>query len=175
MLVNWSTIISAHGPTVWRTVYRIVNDPEAARDCYQETFLAALRLSRRQTIDNWQAMLRTIAAQTAIDHLRRARVRAVLPLAGGHADHIPDRAPADPASLPASELAEAVRQLLSGLPPRQAEAFWLRYVEQMDAGEVAIQLNTTAQNVSVLVSRASEKLRERLARTAFAPESWSSR
>ena len=38
-------IVDAHSDVVWRTVYRLVNHYDDARDCYQETFLAAVRLA----------------------------------------------------------------------------------------------------------------------------------
>ncbi len=95
------------------TVYRFLTvavGPSDADDCFQETFLAALRayprVTRGERLDRW--ILR-IASRKAIDH-HRASARRAAPMADP-----PDRAtpPVDPT--PDGELWEAVRTL----PPRQ--------------------------------------------------------
>ena len=37
-----------HADTIWRTVFRILDDEEVARDCYQQTFLDAMQLDAGQ-------------------------------------------------------------------------------------------------------------------------------
>ncbi|MCC6683026.1 MAG: sigma-70 family RNA polymerase sigma factor [Phycisphaeraceae bacterium] len=168
-LIDWASILREHGPTVWRTVYRMVNDMNAAYDCYQETFLAAVQMSRKSTVDNWQATLRTIAARKAIDHLRRRRV------AGAHlrlVDNL-DTQSADgevvELKMENEELRRRVRSALTELPPRQAEAFWLRHMEQMPVAQVAQALNTSPGNVAVLLNRAAARLRQLLSNSEYAP------
>lgn len=162
-LPDWHAIVTEHGPVVWRAVYRLLGDQDAAQDCYQEAFLAAMRVAEAGEVDNWQAMLRTLATHKAIDALRlRSRFRARL------ADQTdPDRLPAgNPSGMgddaEARELREAVRALLAQMTSRQAEAFALRHFEQMDDQQIADRLGTSARNVSVLVHRAAAKLREGL-------------
>ena len=160
-MTDWHRIVSEHGPMVWRAVYRLLGNEELARDCYQETFLAAMRVDGSHAVDNWQAMLRTLATRKAIDALRR-RIR--------HRERVNGRA--DPALLPASgggedraqagELVDAVREVLAQIPPRQAEAFALRHFEQMDNDEIARRLGTKPTNVNVLIHRAIAKLKQNL-------------
>ncbi len=45
-----TAIVEAHSDAVWRTVYRLLNHREDALECYQETFLAALRVSARDDV-----------------------------------------------------------------------------------------------------------------------------
>ena len=45
------------------------------------------------------------------------------------------------------------------LPSQQAEAFWLRHIEQMSPSEVAEQMDIQPGNVRVLVHRAADQLR----------------
>jgi RNA polymerase sigma factor (sigma-70 family) len=55
-----------------------------------------------------------------------------------------------------------VRQALLKLPPQQAEAFWLRHIEQLDSNEIAAQMDIQAGNARVLIHRAIEQLRQLL-------------
>ena len=41
--LDWPAIVREHGPLVWRTALRILGDDSEAADCYQETFISALR------------------------------------------------------------------------------------------------------------------------------------
>ncbi len=149
-------LFEAHGPAVWRTVYRLLNHHGDAQDCYQETFLAAWKASRDGDVRDWPSLLKTIATRRAIDRLRQRyrqgertgplAAEAGLPAHGG--------APPD-AALEAAELRERVGQALPRLPERQAQAFWLRPVEQMIRTEIAQHLGVEPGNAAVLVSRAA--------------------
>lgn len=54
---------------------------------------------------------------------------------------------------------EMIAKLISQLPHRQQEALRLRYVENMDYGEIANVLSVNRQSAQNLVHRAVEKLR----------------
>lgn len=155
---NLNAIVEAHSDAVWRTVYRLVNHYDDARDCYQETFLAALSLSDGGQVRNWRTALLAIATRRAIDRLR-ARYRDQKTIAA-HSRQV-ERPGAEPpfAEAERGELRELVRRALTTLPPRQAEAFWLRHLEQLDVDEVAEQMTIEPGNVRVLVHRAAIGIR----------------
>src|SRR5689334_13187694 len=74
---DWQEILRRDGPAVWQTAYRLLNNPADADECFQEAFLAALEVSRRETVRNWRALLQRLAAVRAVDRLReRCRRRA---------------------------------------------------------------------------------------------------
>jgi RNA polymerase sigma factor (sigma-70 family) len=102
--------------------------PDEVDDCFQETFIKALRAYPRLTrSDNLRGWALTIARRTAID-AARSRRRRPQPAADPEpppVDGTPDLG--DPA------LWEAVR----GLPPRQRAAVTLRYVNDLPYAEVA--------------------------------------
>ena len=157
-MVDWQAIVADHGPTVWRTVYRIVADHADALDCYQETFLSAYRSPPRQSVRDWAAYLTTLAARRAIDRLReRDRLgRRVTSL-----DHAPpplarEPDPADQAV--AAELTDQVRRALPRLADRQAEVFWLSCVEGLSHDQIAAQLQSTPGAIRVLLHRARTSL-----------------
>src|SRR5271154_2747653 len=72
-LPPFQTLLDRHSEDVWRTLRAMVG-AQAAEDCFQETFLAALRAYPRLRADSApRAWLLTIAHNKAIDHLRRSR------------------------------------------------------------------------------------------------------
>ncbi|HJT77746.1 MAG TPA: sigma-70 family RNA polymerase sigma factor, partial [Gemmataceae bacterium] len=81
-MVPWSEVVQQHGPLVWQTVYQLVRREADAADCFQNTFLAALELSRRQTIRHWPALLKRVATTQALNRLRQRlrETRRVRPL-----------------------------------------------------------------------------------------------
>ena len=66
-----SKIIAEFGPAVWSTVYRLLNHDADALDCYQETFVAAWEISKREPIVEWPSLLTTLATRRAMDRLRQ--------------------------------------------------------------------------------------------------------
>ena len=83
--------LDAHRDDVWRFLVASVGR-DAADDCFQETFLAAMRAYPRMRPDNPRAWVLTIAHRKALDHFR-ARKRRAVPVG----DDLPDvAAPPDP-------------------------------------------------------------------------------
>ena len=82
--------LDAHREDVWRFLVASVGR-DAADDCFQETFLSAMRAYPRMRPDNPRAWVLTIAHRKALDHFR-ARKRRAVPVG----DDLPDvAAPAD--------------------------------------------------------------------------------
>ena len=44
-MTDWPAVVREYGPLVWRTAYRLVGSDADAADCYQQAFLAAVRLA----------------------------------------------------------------------------------------------------------------------------------
>jgi RNA polymerase sigma-70 factor (ECF subfamily) len=168
-MTDWSLILETHGRIVWKTVNRIIDDDDDAADCFQETFLAALEFSRKNQIRNWPGLLKRLATTSALAHLR-TRLRKSIPsaLAGDPAE-VADCACQPPDVAEGQELFACLRQGLAALPEQQAEACCLRFLEDLNYGEIAEELNITVNHVGVLLNRARAALRESL--LAFAPPS----
>jgi RNA polymerase sigma-70 factor (ECF subfamily) len=60
------------------------------------------------------------------------------------------------------ELAERLRAALTRIPENQAEAFSLRWIDELSNQEVAERMQTTANNVRVLLHRARSALQKLL-------------
>jgi len=162
---NPGDLVRRHGAMVWQVVLRIAGGREAdASDCFQEVFVAALELARRNTVSvrNWEAMLRRIATSKGLDLLRR-RMRERARFARDVLwDELPGSqrigAPGD--GIERQELVQDLRAALAQLPPEQAEVFCLRHIDEMSYDEIGSLVGSTANAVGVTLHRARQRLRE---------------
>ncbi len=163
---DWQTIVTEHGPLVWRTAYRLLADHDDAADCFQETFLTAFELANRQRVRNMAALLTRLATMRAIDRIRQRSRRGRREVEVEDWHDIPS-ARGDPLGhLQDSELAERLTASLSQLPAQEANVFCLRYLNDMSYREIGRQLNIKPATAGVLLHRARLKLREMLAPVA---------
>lgn len=56
-MADWPAVVQQHTDLVGRTAYRLLGNEQDAADCFQETFLAALRLAQQRPIENRTAFL----------------------------------------------------------------------------------------------------------------------
>src|SRR5215212_4995747 len=160
---DWNAIVSKEGPAIWRTIWRFVRNRADAEECFQETFVSALTLSRtsHNPVLHWRGMLKRIATARAIDRLRqRTRFSNREDPADVEAQSDPSPQPIDNAR--SAELSERLRQALAKIQPRQAEVFSLSCIDQWTYQEIADHLEITVDSVGVLVHRARSRLRELL-------------
>jgi RNA polymerase sigma factor (sigma-70 family) len=153
-MVDWASILAEHGLRVWRTVYRLLDHDADALDCYQETFLAALRVADPGSIADWPSFLVTLATRRAMDRLRQ-RYRSQARFVG--LDTVPE--PSSDADDPllqaqASELMDRLRRGMAELPEKQAEVFWLSCIEGLSHQEIAGRLRLPPGELRVLLHRA---------------------
>ncbi len=166
-MTDWQRIVSQHSGIIWQTAYRLLGDYEDAADCYQETFLKALEFSRRQKIKNWPGLLKRICTWQSLDRLR-SRVRSKDTNCGLEdlkAVPSPNSGPIQ--EVQAKELSDKLRLALAKLPDKQAEAFCLRFFEDMSYREIAKLLKIKTSAVGVLLHRAREQLKELLLDTGL--------
>ncbi len=160
---DWQLITEKHGPRVWQIAYRLLGNHSDAADCFQETFLAALEVSRRQHVRNLPGLLARLATTRAIDRLRQRGRQERYRTAAQEAPSASawDGNPADGAET--GELTKRLRQAIGELPPQEANAFCLRYFSEMSYRQIAKELGIKTSAAGVLLHRAKARLRERLA------------
>jgi RNA polymerase sigma factor (sigma-70 family) len=128
-LPPFQRFLDEHREEVWRFLVAAVGRSDAD-DCFQETFIAALRAYPRLRRDsNLRAWVLTIAHRKALDS-HRARKRRALPVADPVA--IDDR-PAPSGGARDEALWEAVH----ALPARQRSVVVLRYLADLPHREIA--------------------------------------
>jgi RNA polymerase sigma-70 factor (ECF subfamily) len=160
---DWQVILSRDGPAAWRTAYRLLGNRDDADECFQEACLAALDISRRQPVHNWQGLLVRLAALRSVDRLRVNR-RARLEKSSGSLEQFHDTALPPNRLAEDAELADELREALGLIPARQAEVFCLHCLEDWTYQEVAGHLAISIDSVGVLLFRARSHLRKLLAR-----------
>jgi RNA polymerase sigma factor (sigma-70 family) len=155
----FQSFLDEHRDTVYRFLVASVGRVEAD-DCFQETFLAALRAyPKLRHGSNLRSWVLTIATRKAID---AGRSRARRPLAVEDVAEVADRAARDgddggPAVAdPDDPLWRAVR----GLPVRQRVAVVHRYVLDRSYADVAEALGTNEETARKHVSLGVKQLRE---------------
>jgi RNA polymerase sigma-70 factor (ECF subfamily) len=158
---NVRELLEEYVPRVYRFALRLTNDPHAADDLTQETFLRAWR--RRQVLRDprtARVWLFRIAVNVWNDQLRRKRslvAQAVaLPI------DQPDRGPGPERKVEDQESLRLALQSLQELPDRQRHALYLRACEGLSAAEIASVLDTSADSVKASLCVARKKLREQL-------------
>lgn len=121
----FQALLDEHRNDVYRFLVAAVG-PNEADDCFQETFIAALRAyPRLRDASNLRSWVLTIAHRKAID-AHRARRRRAVPV-----EDVPERpAAAPPDGEPA--LWESVREL----PAKQRAAVLHRYVNDLPYAEI---------------------------------------
>lgn len=127
---------------------RALVGPDDADDCFQETFLAAMRAYGRMDGANPRAWVLAIARNKARDHFR-ARSRRPLPS---------DALPEAPAPQPA-EPDPALWQAVAMLPERQRAAVALRYAGDLRYREIGAAMETSEEAARRNVHEGLKKLR----------------
>jgi len=154
VLPPFQTLLDEHAADVMGVLRGAVGR-EDAEDCFQETFLAALRaypkLDRAENLRGW---LFTIAHRKAIDH-HRANGRRPLPVA-----EVAEMAAA-PTGEP--EPGGEVWALVRALPPKQRAAVALRYACDLPHAEIAAALGCTPEAARRSLHEGMKRLRRELA------------
>ncbi len=150
-LPPFQRFLDAHRDAVWRLLVSSVGRAEA-EDCFQETFIAALRAYPRLRADSdLRAWILTIAHRKALD-VHRGRARRALPVADVPA--VEDVAAARP---PRDDgLWDAVREL----PSRQRSAVVLRYVADLPHREIATTIGCSEDAARRSLHEGLTKLRK---------------
>jgi len=151
-LPPFQTVLDEHAATVMGILRGAVGR-EAAEDCFQETFLAALRAyPRLQDARNLRGWLLTIAHRKAIDH-HRANGRRPLPVA-----EVPEAAVET-----GPEADERLWAAVGALPPKQRAAVSLRYGSDLPHAEIAAALGCSPEAARRSLHEGLKRLRKELA------------
>ncbi len=147
-LPPFQRLLEEHRMDVYRFLVAAVG-PQEADDCFQETFLSALRAyPKLREASNLKGWLITIATRKALDHWR-ARRRRPVPV-----EEVPER--------PAPEREDGEPELwraVASLPPMQRAAVIHRYVLDLTYAQVAEALGTSEEAARANAYEGRRKLR----------------
>jgi len=157
-LPPFQQVFEAHSRTVFRFLAAQVGR-DAADDCFQETFLSALRAyPRLKNADNLRGWLMTIAHRKALDH-HRARGRRAVPV-----EDVPEVAVVDGAA----PRDEALWELVRALPPKQRAAVVLHHLLDLPFAEVGRVLDSSEEAARRSAFEGLRKLRLGVSRSDVA-------
>ncbi|HEX9967293.1 MAG TPA: sigma-70 family RNA polymerase sigma factor [Solirubrobacterales bacterium] len=157
-LPPFQALLDEHSADVMAVLRGAVGRTDA-EDCFQETFLAALRgYPKLRDGSNLRGWLLTIAHRKAIDH-HRATGRRPLPVA-----ELEAAAAAVPTADPVDQLpADGLWTMVGGLPPKQRAAVALRYACDLPHAEIAAALGCSPEAARRSLHEGIKRLRKEMA------------
>ncbi len=155
-LPPFQVLLDAHARDVHRFLLASVG-PHDADDCFQETWISALRAyPRLRDASNLRAWILTVAHRKAIDHVR-SRARRPVPVAA-----VPEVS-AGPVDAGGAGLLDADDDLWASvreLPPKQRTALALRFVADADYAEVSAVMGISEEAARRNVHEGLKRLRQ---------------
>lgn len=159
-------LVHKHRPRVLRFMFASVRDMDVAETLTQDCFWKAHRgrhaFRGDCTVQTW---LMRIAVNLTRDHARRHRFRFWERVGSAGEDNIhewPDRGLSPEARLSLRQQVQAVWQATGSLSEKQRTVFLLRFVDEMEIGEIAQSTGMTVNAVNVNLFRAVRNIRKRL-------------
>lgn len=169
VLPPFQRFLDIHREEVWRLLRASVG-PDQADDCFQETFIAALRAYPRLRPDSdLRAWVLTIAHRKALD-AHRSRARHAVPVAEIASSNGHGGSPVDPGlsfsehdSAPALERDEHLWSAVRALPERQRSAVVLRCLGELPHRDIAAAIGCSEQAARRSLHDGLTRLREAIA------------
>lgn len=158
-------LVEAYQTPAYRLAARMCG-PDSAEDVTQEAFLAVWRALPEFRGDcRFSTWLYRLVSNAAIDCLRREKKHRDT----GDVDdlELPDGGPSPQEQAERSDTRDAVRRALDRLSPEHRQVLLLRFMQELDYGEIARALNVSEGTVKSRINRAKSKLREVLAAGNF--------
>lgn len=151
-LPPFQTLLDEHSAAVMGILRGAVGR-EGAEDCFQETFLAALRAyPKLEDASNLRGWLLTIAHRKAID-FHRANGRRPIPVAEVPEQSIENGMP---------DLDQGLWAAVGALPPKQRAAVALRYGSDLPHTEIAAALGCSPEAARRSLHEGLKRLRKEL-------------
>jgi RNA polymerase sigma-70 factor (sigma-E family) len=152
---EFDAFVGARMGSLVRFAYSLTGDLGHAEDLVQTALVKVYLRSRRMVPDDPERYVHRAIINANLSRFRRHRIRESL------VEAAPDQ-PESRSVEASTEQADAVRELLAGLSPRQRTVVGLRYCADLSEAEVAELLGVSAGTVKTLASRGLAKLRAKL-------------
>jgi RNA polymerase sigma-70 factor (ECF subfamily) len=161
--------IARYQHRLYRYLLRLVADPAAAEDLFQQTWVRVMasirRYDPRRSFDAW---LFAVAHNLAIDYLRKSRPESLdemLPSGHARIDGLTAAGPDPLDSLLEWERADAVAAALRHLPAIHREVLTLRFEEDLKLEQITEIVQIPLSTVKSRLRRALDGLRTSLERS----------
>lgn len=154
-------LVEEYQTAVYRLALRMCGE-SGAEDAAQEAFVAAWRgLPRFRGECKFSTWLYRLTTNAAIDYLRREQKQRT----EGDVDDLSlaDDSPSPQEQAERSETQQRVRKALAALSDEHRQILLLRYMQELDYGEIAQALHISEGTLKSRINRAKARLRELLA------------
>lgn len=147
-----------HSDALFRYCYFQTSNNEVAKDILQDTFTKTwVYLSEGNEVDNLKAFLYRVAKNLIIDYRRKKKAHSLEAITDTGVDFQDE----DEEEMAADNFdKEFVVSKLEKLDPEDREILLMRYINEMSIREISDTLNMTANNVSVKIHRATQKMKK---------------
>jgi len=154
-------IFAEHHRRVLTAAYRITGNMADAEDVAQTVFLRVAD-GGALAVANARSYLYRAAINGALDLLRRRKTAPTEDLDLAANSTCEGTVSSPEAQTMGRELGEWLRRAIAELSPRAAEMFVLRYFDELDNREIAMQMGTSQAVVAVTLHQARSRLKKRL-------------
>jgi RNA polymerase sigma factor (sigma-70 family) len=162
-------LMERHRQAIFHIILKIVRDKEAADDLVQETFMKAFSsLATYRSEFKFSTWLYRIAANTAIDHLRKQRMKMLSldsppqTLEGSAEIEVPDNSYNPEKDLIRREQRFSINEAIDALPEKYRIVIIYRHKDDKSYEEIAEALSLPVGTVKARIFRARELLKKRL-------------
>jgi RNA polymerase sigma factor (sigma-70 family) len=160
----FETLVTRHGPMVYRLCRQILGDEHEAHDAFQAVFLILARragsVRRRESLGSWLHGVAMRVAARARRGLTRRRRRELHPEEPFEQLEAPELGP----GVVAADTAAIIHREVARLPEKYRAPIVLCYLEGLTHDEAAIRLNWPVGTVRSRLARARDRLRQQLGR-----------
>lgn len=162
-------LLNRHRQAIYHVIDKIIHNPDESADLVQETFMKAFgSLATYRFEYRFSTWLYKIAANNAIDYLRKKRIEALsldkpIPTQDGEVGfEIPDWSQNPEENLYKRRREITIQDAIASLPPKYREVIVLRHQQDKSYEEIAGQLNLPVGTVKARIFRARVLLKKKL-------------
>jgi RNA polymerase sigma-70 factor (ECF subfamily) len=165
-IADFESLVEQYRPRVLRFIFASVRDMDLAetltQDCFWNAYRYRATFRGECSVHTW---LMRIAINLVRDHMRSRRFqfwRKAERVGSEEIGEWPDRSISPEEKAVVNEQVHAVWNATAALSERQRTVFLLRYVEDLDIGEIAQSTGLSENAVNVHLFRAVRSIRKRL-------------
>lgn len=158
-------LVEQHQSYAFALAFRLVCDEDAAKDVVQESFIRVWKhLAEYRPTVKFTTWLYRIVVNLAYDKLKTDRRRERVMSSERNCEEVqgPSDREASETAIMNRDLAERIRALALGLPPKQRLVFTLRDLQDLSVQETADILAISTNTVKVNLSYARQWIRKNL-------------
>jgi RNA polymerase sigma factor (sigma-70 family) len=162
-------LVKLHGPALERFLTRKLDNPADAAEVAQDAYLRIYRLQHPEQLDNARAFLFQVAANLAVDQLRRRSLHFRFlkgerqELGGEESADYPASAASPEKILRARQKLQRIYRAVETLPVKCRQAFLLHRNSGMSYSEIAHEMGVSVSSVEKYILQALKKCRAELA------------